>query len=256
MSSNPEQLSATSAGSAVPRHVAVVMDGNGRWAQARFLPRPAGHRSGVDAVRRIVEACGRRGVKVLTLFAFSSENWTRPEEEVSVLMDLMLRTLEKEASRLHENNVRVRMIGDRSRFSHRLQRQIAAAEELTADNTGLTLVIAVSYGGRWDLAEAARRIAEAVQDGRLEPEQVNETLVEGMLNTAEVPPVDLLIRTGGERRISNFLLWQLAYAELYFTPVLWPDFREAHLDEAFDWYAGRERRFGRTSEQLGRVSRA
>ncbi|MCC5856916.1 MAG: isoprenyl transferase [Ectothiorhodospiraceae bacterium] len=256
MSSNPEQLPAIAAGSGVPRHVAVVMDGNGRWAQARFLPRPAGHRAGVDAVRRIVEACGRRGVKVLTLFAFSSENWTRPEEEVSVLMDLMLRTLEKEASRLHENNVRVRMIGDRSRFSHRLQRQIAAAEELTADNTGLTLVIAVSYGGRWDLAQAARRIAEAVQDGSLDPEQVNESLVEGMLNTADLPPTDLLIRTGGESRISNFLLWQLAYAELYFTPVLWPDFREAHLDEAFDWYAGRERRFGRTSEQLGRVSRA
>ncbi len=242
--------------SAVPRHVAVVMDGNGRWAQARFMPRPAGHRAGVDAVRRIVEACGHRGVEVLTLFAFSSENWTRPEEEVSVLMDLLLRTMEKEAGKLHENNVRIRTIGDRSRFSDRLLRQIASVEQLTADNDGLDLVIAISYGGRWDMAQAARRIAEAVREGTLAPEQVDEELVGGMLSTAELPDPDLLIRTGGESRISNFLLWQLAYAELYFSPVLWPDFRESHLDEALSWYAGRQRRFGRTGDQVERLNRA
>lgn len=256
MISNQEQVAGPAGERLVPRHVAVVMDGNGRWAQARFMPRPAGHRAGVEAVRRIVEACGRRGVEVLTLFAFSSENWTRPEEEVSVLMDLLLRTLEREAGKLHKNNVRIRMIGDRGRFSERLQRQIASVEQLTADNTGLTLVIAASYGGRWDMTQAARRIAEAIRDGVLRPEQVNEQLVDGMLSMGDLPDPDLLIRTGGESRISNFLLWQLAYAELYFSPVLWPDFRESHLDEALDWYAGRERRFGRTSDQLGRLNRA
>ncbi len=256
MNRKQAQAGATAGHNEIPRHVAVVMDGNGRWAQARFMPRPAGHRAGVEAVRRVVEACGQRGVEVLTLFAFSSENWTRPQDEVSVLMDLLLRTMEKEAGKLHENNVRIQIIGDRTRFNDRLQRQINSVEHLTVNNDGMRLVIAISYGGRWDLIQATRRIAEAVRNGELEPEQVEEALFGGFLSTDGLPDPDLLIRTGGERRVSNFLLWQLAYTELYFSPVLWPDFRESHLDEAFAWYAGRQRRFGRTGDQVERLNRA
>ncbi len=240
----------------VPRHIAIVMDGNGRWAKARMMPRQAGHRAGAESVRQVVETAGRMGVEVLTLFAFSSENWARPQDEVSVLMDLFLRTLEKESVRLHEHNVRIRMIGERSRLSRRLQEQMASAEALTADNTGLTLVIAASFGGRWDLTQAARRIAEDVRDGRLDPDAVDEPCMASYLSLDGLPDPDLLIRTGGEKRISNFLLWHLAYAELLFVDTLWPDFGGDELRAAVDAFASRERRFGMTTEQVGRVNRA
>ena len=239
-----------------PNHIAIVMDGNGRWANRRFMPRQAGHRAGIEAVRQVIEACGRRQVKVLTLFAFSSENWRRPEEEVSVLMDLFLKTLEREADRLHEHGVRIRLIGERERLGPRLCRQVDQVEALTRDNDGMTLVVAASYGGRWDLTRATRALAARIAAGELSPEQIREEDLGAELCLADLPPPDLLIRTGGEQRISNFLLWQLAYAELYFTPTLWPDFDATDLDDAIEWYLGRERRFGQTSEQLERASRA
>jgi len=233
----------------VPRHVAIIMDGNGRWARHRRLPRVAGHRRGGEAVRTIVRACARRGVQFLTLFAFSSENWRRPEEEVSILMDLFLRALEQEVAKLHENDIRFKVVGDVSRFDRRIRELIVEGEALTAKNAGLTLTIAANYGGRWDIAQAARRYfaahPEALHAGHFAPEAI-----EPYLAMAYAPEPDLFIRTGGEQRVSNFLLWQLAYTELYFTPMLWPDFDAAALDAAIEWYAQRERRFGRTSEQL------
>jgi len=241
---------------ALPRHVAIVMDGNGRWARKRLLPRTAGHRAGVESVRRVIEACGRGGIPVLTLFAFSSENWRRPRDEVSLLLDLFLRTLEKEAGRLHEHQVRVRLMGERERLGSRLRAQIERVESMTADNTGLTLVLAASYGGRWDITQAMRQIAERVAAGVLRPDDITEECVQAALMLGDLPPADLLIRTGGEQRISNFLLWQLAYAELYFTPTLWPDFGVDDFEAAMAWFAARERRFGQTSEQVLRVSRA
>lgn len=234
----------------LPQHVAIVMDGNGRWAQARSLPRHAGHKAGVASVRAVTEACGKLGIKALTLFAFSSENWERPQAEVSVLMELFLRALQRETSRLARNNVRLRLIGDRTRFPPRLQEEIAAAEEKTANGTGLQLTIAASYGGRWDLTQAAAAAARAALAGELRPEQITPERLEGYLSTAGLPEPDLLIRTGGERRISNFLLWQFAYTELYFTDVLWPDFRAPELAQAFADFARRQRRFGRTPEQM------
>lgn len=240
----------------IPRHVAVVMDGNGRWARKRFLPRTAGHRAGVEAARAMIERCGRRGVEVLTLFAFSSENWRRPREEVSVLLDLFLRTLEKEADRLHEHALRVRVIGERHRLGDRLADQVERVETLTRENTGMTLVLATSYGGRWDITQAARSLAHRVARGELDPDAISEEHIGGLLQLGDLPAPDLLIRTGGEQRISNFMLWQLAYAEMYFTDTLWPDFRMDDLDAAIAWFQGRERRFGRTSEQLTRAGRA
>ncbi len=240
----------------VPRHIAIVMDGNGRWARARFMPRHAGHRAGVSSVRKVVETAGELGVEVLTLFAFSSENWDRPAEEVSVLMDLLLRTLQKESARLHEHNVRIRLIGERSRLSLRLRQEIAAAEELTASNTGLTLVIAASFGGRWDLLQAARQVAEDVQSGLLSADELDEQRFSGYLSLGGLPDPDLLIRTGGEQRVSNFLLWHLAYAELHFVNTLWPDFGAEELKAAVENFGGRKRRFGRTEEQAERLSRA
>lgn len=240
----------------LPRHVAIVMDGNGRWAQARSQPRHAGHKAGVAAVRTVTERCARLGIEALTLFAFSSENWQRPRAEVSVLMELFLRTLEREVDRLARHNVRLRLIGDREQFSPRLQEQIQRGEERTASNTGLQLVIAASYGGRWDIAQAAARIAAEAAAGNLEPADVTPERLDGFISTAGLPEPDLFIRTGGERRISNFLLWQFAYTELYFTDVLWPDFREPELAAAFADFARRQRRFGLTSEQAGRMSRA
>jgi len=242
--------------STVPRHVAIVMDGNGRWAQARGLSRAAGHKAGVASVRAIVEACSRAGVKTVTLFAFSSENWQRPSTEVSLLMELFLRTLQRELDRLHRNNIRLRLIGERHRFSSRLQALIAEAERRTAENVGLDLVIAASYGGRWDVTQAAQRLAAEVRDGKLRPEDITPECFDSYLSTAGLAEPDLFIRTGGERRISNFLLWQLAYTELYFTDVLWPDFREPHLVEAFRDFAQRQRRFGRTPEQVEQLDRA
>lgn len=238
----------------IPRHVAIVMDGNGRWARMRFLPRPAGHREGAKAVRRIVRACIERHIEALTLFAFSSENWRRPPGEVNFLMELFLNTLRNEVQRLRENNVRLRFIGDRSVFSEILQSQINQAEAQTAVNTGLTLTIAANYGGRWDIVQATRRLARAVREGRLIPEDITSEHIHDRLCLHDLPEPDLFIRTGGEQRISNFLLWQMAYTEFYFTDRLWPDYGVEDLDQACLSFAKRQRRFGRTGEQVEQQS--
>ncbi len=234
----------------LPRHIAIIMDGNGRWARARLLPRYVGHREGVKSVRRAVEACIERHIEVLTLFAFSSENWRRPSEEVGLIMDLFVQTLKKEVTSLNRNGVRVRFIGDRNAFSEKLRYLIAEAERETRGNSRLQLVIAANYGGQWDISQAVRTIASRVQAGELSPEDISPDVIAAEVALPELPPPDLFIRTGGERRISNFLLWQLAYTELYFTDVLWPAFNEKELDAALLWYANRQRRFGRTGEQV------
>lgn len=232
-----------------PSHIAIVMDGNGRWAERRKRPRTFGHQAGQKALRRVVEHCGRINVPNLTVFAFSSENWRRPRGEVSRLMELFMRALDKETRELHENGVRLRFIGDIDRFSPELQERVRAATALTSGNSRMTLNVAVNYGGRWDIADTARRIAEDVAAGRLEPGQVDERLFGERVALGDSPEPDLFIRTGGEMRISNFLLWQCAYTEFYFTPTLWPDFDGAALDEAIAAYRVRERRFGRTGDQ-------
>jgi len=234
--------------SAIPRHVAIIMDGNGRWASKRLMPRVAGHSEGLGAVRKIVEECRRLGVEYLTVFAFSSENWRRPPEEVGFLMKLFLKSLKGEVSRLAENDIALRLIGDLSRFDPAIQEMVQFSEAKTADCKGLTFTIAANYGGRWDILQAMQKCLASNPD--LKPEQINEELLQANLSMAYAPEPDLFIRTGGEQRVSNFLLWQLAYTELYFTDVLWPDFDETHLRRAFDWFAQRERRFGRTSAQL------
>lgn len=239
-----------------PRHVAIIMDGNGRWAGQRSARRTEGHKAGVRATREIIEACGRRGIDALTLFAFSSENWRRPESEVSVLLELFLRTLRSEVAKLGENNVRLRFIGERSGFNSALQDAMARAERDTAGNDGLDLVIAANYGGRWDITQAARQLAHEVAAGGLDPAAIDSDLLAERLSLADLPEPDLFIRTGGERRISNYLLWQLAYTELWFTDRLWPDFDSAALDEALAYYRGRQRRFGRTSEQVHQLHHA
>jgi undecaprenyl diphosphate synthase len=240
----------------VPRHIAIIMDGNGRWAKNRNLPRPMGHREGVKAVRRVVEACRQRGIEALTLFAFSSENWRRPKTEVNLLMDLFLRTIKKEVEALHRNGVRMQFIGDRSAFEPKLRALMDAAEQQTAENQKLTLVIAVNYGGRWDIADAARRLAAKAVAGEISVEDIDSDSLSKMLSMAELPEPDLFIRTGGEQRISNFLLWQLAYTELYFTDLLWPDFDAVALDAALQSFAGRQRRFGQTGDQVEQSRRA
>jgi undecaprenyl diphosphate synthase len=229
----------------VPRHVAIIMDGNGRWAKKRFLPRVGGHRKGVESVREVVKNCAERGVEYLTLFAFSSENWRRPAEEVTFLMQLFLRSLEQEVGKLHDNGIRFKVVGDLTPFDPRIIEHIRRGETLTAANTRLTLTIAANYGGRWDILQAAERC-------RLEDPAapVTEERLARYLSMSYAPEPDLFIRTGGEQRVSNFLLWQLAYTELFFTEALWPDFGAATLEEAFASYRRRERRFGRTSEQL------
>ena len=234
----------------VPRHLAIIMDGNGRWATERFLPRTAGHARGLQAVRRVVEICGRRGVRYLTLFAFSSENWRRPAEEVSLLMRLFVQTLEKEVDKLNEQGVRLRVVGDIAGFEPRLQELIRAAEARTAHNDALHLTIAANYGGRWDILQALQRML--LDQPRLaeKPQSIDEAQLTSYLSMAFAPEPDLFIRTGGEQRISNFLIWQLAYTELYFTERYWPDFTARDIDAAFEWYRTRERRFGRTSAQL------
>ena len=237
-------------GAAVPRHVAVIMDGNGRWARGRGLPRIAGHHKGQERVRELTRAAGEAGVGYLTLFAFSSENWQRPEEEVRMLLELFVAALDREIAELHRNNVRFQVIGDVARFGPEITRRIASAETLTRENSALTLTIAANYGGRWDIARACRHLAEAVRAGELEAGAITPETVDAYLTTCTLPDPDLFIRTGGEQRISNFLLWQLAYTELYFTPVLWPDFDSAQFAHALADYAGRERRFGRTGEQI------
>jgi len=235
---------------ALPQHIAVIMDGNGRWAKERGKPRVFGHKNGVSSVRRTISTSARLGIKAITLFAFSSENWRRPEEEVGVLMELFMSVLNTEVKKLHKNQLRLRVIGDKSRFSERLQSKIAKAEELTKDNSGMLVNIAANYGGQWDITQATRTIAEKVSRGELVPSDINEETVRTHLTMADIPPVDLLIRTGGECRISNFMLWQLAYAELYFTPTYWPEFDEESLVEAVTWFVNRERRFGCTGEQI------
>ena len=226
------------------------MDGNNRWARKRLMPGVAGHRAGVDAVRAMIEVCAEEGVEVLTLFAFSSENWSRPADEVGALMDLFLRALRREVRKLGENDICLRIIGDRSRFAPDLQQAMAAAEALTADCSRMTLVVAANYGGKWDVAQAARALASEAVAGHLNPGDISEADVESRLSTAEWPLPDLCIRTGGERRISNFLLWQMAYAELYFSDLYWPDFKHEALREALADFARRQRRFGKTSEQV------
>ena len=234
----------------LPRHVAIIMDGNGRWAKQRLLPRVAGHRAGVEAVKSVVRSCAEHSIQALTLFAFSSENWRRPEEEVGVLMKLFMSALDNQVRKLHENNIQLRIIGDRTAFSDALQQRIAQAEQLTGNNDGLRLVVAANYGGRWDLTQAARKLAARVAAGTLDPKHIDERAMAQALSLSDLPEPDLFIRTGGEQRVSNFLLWQLAYTELYFTDVLWPDFDAAEFEAAIHSYVGRQRRFGRTSEQV------
>ena len=236
--------------SQVPHHIAIVMDGNGRWAKARHRPRSFGHNAGRKAVREVVEACLREGVQVLTLFAFSSENWQRPQDEVGALMGLFLRALDKEVEELHGHGVRLRFIGDLAAFDEPLRQRMLSSTQRTAGNQALHVNVAVSYGGRWDIVQASRQAAAAVARGELRADEIDEARLGRWMSLAELPPLDLFIRTGGERRISNFLLWQAAYAELYFTDTLWPDFDQACLREALDDYARRERRYGRTSEQV------
>ena len=238
-----------SGAAAVPRHVAVIMDGNGRWAAERTLPRAAGHRAGVRAVRTTIEECVRQGVSTLTLFAFSSENWQRPAGEVSLLMQLFLESLDREVAELDSNGVRIRFIGDRARLAPALVARMAAAEERTAANVRLDLAVAVAYGGRWDIAQAARRLAGEVESGRRRAEDIDEAALGANLATAGREPPDLFIRTGGERRISNFLLWDLAYTELWFTDTLWPDFDAACFGTAIADFGGRQRRYGRVTGQ-------
>ncbi|HLB58404.1 MAG TPA: isoprenyl transferase [Gammaproteobacteria bacterium] len=237
----------------LPRHVAIIMDGNGRWAKQRHLPRMLGHKAGVESVRQIVKSCAEKKIDVLTLFAFSSENWRRPLEEVSYLMSLFVAVLEREVKKLHAQNIQLRIIGDRAQFNEKLRELMTAAEALTANNTGLKLVIAANYGGQWDITMAACRIAEEIENGSIARSDITPQLIQKKLSFADFPDPDLLIRTSGERRISNFMLWQLAYTELYFTDVLWPDFNAAELDKAFTFFRNCERRFGYISEQL-RVS--
>jgi undecaprenyl diphosphate synthase len=233
----------------LPRHVAVIMDGNGRWAAARGQSRAAGHKAGLVPVRLCVEECTRRGISALTLFAFSSENWSRPAAEVASLMGLFVEALDRELEELDKKGVRIRFIGARKSLAVRLQARIAAAEARTAANSALALQIAISYGGRWDLTQAAQELARECVSGALRPEEISEARLGAVLQLAGLPEADLLIRTGGEQRLSNFLLWDLAYAELYFTPCLWPDFQAADFERALEFFAGRERRFGQTPAQ-------
>ena len=246
---NSEALAEQAENKNTPQHVAIIMDGNGRWAQLQGKGRVSGHRAGVESVRSVVASARKSNVKALTLFAFSSENWQRPEKEVSVLMDLFMYVLTKEVKRLHKHNIRFQVIGDLSRFSDKLQRNIAKSEQLTSENTGLVLSVAANYGGRWDIAQAAKKLASDVQQGTMTLDDINEQTLNAQTCLADLPALDLLIRTGGDYRISNFLLWQAAYAELYFTDILWPDFNEAQFEQAINCFDQRERRFGKTGEQ-------
>jgi undecaprenyl diphosphate synthase len=236
--------------SAVPKHVAIIMDGNGRWATKRLLPRVAGHAKGVEAVRTVVEGCVQQGVKYLTLFAFSSENWRRPADEVSVLMRLFVTALEREVTKMHANSIRLQVVGDMSAFDQKLQTLIKASVDRTANNTGLTLSVCANYGGRWDVLQATQKMLLANPSYGQDPSKISEESLEPYLAMSFAPEPDLFIRTGGEKRISNFLLWQLAYTELYFTDTFWPDFDVNSLNEAFASYGNRERRFGQTSAQI------
>ncbi len=234
----------------IPKHVAIIMDGNGRWAQLRGKTRVVGHKNGVESVRAVVSTARKLGVKALTLFAFSSENWQRPAQEVSVLMDLFMFVLTREVKKLHKNDIRFQVIGDVSRFSDKLKKQINEAEKLTQDNQAMVLSIAANYGGRWDITHAAKKLAEKVQQGELSVDDIDEGIFDQQTSLSGLPDLDLLIRTGGDFRISNFLLWQAAYAEFYFTEELWPDFKEDAFKAAIACFDQRERRFGQTGEQV------
>ena len=234
----------------IPKHIAIILDGNGRWAKQRHQPRFMGHRAGVKSVEKIVKYCVEKQILVLSLFAFSSENWRRPGKEVSLLMELFALVLKQQVKHLDKNNVRLKIIGDISKFSPSLQNQITDAQNTTKKNTGLTLNIAANYGGQWDITRSVQELANKVQAGTLIPEQITADLIKAGLTTAELPDPDLFIRTGGEQRVSNFMLWQMAYTEFYFTNTLWPDFDEYSLDLAIESFTHRERRFGKTSEQL------
>lgn len=240
----------------LPTHIAVIMDGNGRWAKQRGLPRIAGHKKGVATARELIIACGKKGIKNLTLFAFSSENWRRPQREVNLLMDLFANAIDDEVNQLHEKNIRFKVIGDIDRFNKKLKARIKKAEELTQNNTALTLNIAANYGGRWDIADACKELIEDIISERLKVTDINTESLSTKLSLADIPDPDLFIRTGGEHRISNFLLWQLAYTELYFTPVLWPDFDLNELEIALSSFSKRQRRFGQTAEQVESANHA
>jgi undecaprenyl diphosphate synthase len=228
----------------IPEHIAIIMDGNGRWAKKRFLPRLMGHRSGVDAAREVVKNCVKKNIKVLTLFAFSSENWQRPSQEVNYLMQLFLTSLEQEVKTLHENNIQIRFIGDRERFTGTLRNKISEVENLTRTNSKMILMIAIDYGGQWDICQSMKQLGQDIETGRIKSADITPEKIAEKLSFADLPNPDLFIRTSGEIRISNFMLWQLAYAELYFTDVLWPDFDETELDKALTHFAQRERRYG------------
>lgn len=238
-----------------PGHVVIIMDGNGRWAKRRGLPRIAGHKAGIDSLRKIVQQCVRREIPALTVYAFSSENWKRPENEVNLLLKLFISSLEKEIRNLHDNNVKLRFIGDCSAFPESLQNSISSAHELTRNNTGLKFNVAINYGGRWDITEAVRKIAIDIYAGKMSIDDISEETLDSRICLSELPSPDLFIRTGGEMRVSNFLLWQIAYTELYFCDSLWPDFDETEFEKALRWYAGRERRFGSISEQVNHAGR-
>jgi undecaprenyl diphosphate synthase len=238
-----------------PRHVAIIMDGNNRWAKKRFMPGVAGHKAGVDAVRAVIEVCAEAQVEVLTLFAFSSENWQRPADEVGALMELFLMALRREVKKLAVNGIRLRILGDRTRFQPELQKAMVEAEALTAEGTGMLLQVAANYGGQWDITQAAQRLAREVAAGHLSADEITPDLLQRCLSTGNLPPVDLCIRTGGEQRISNFLLWQVAYAELYFSELLWPDFKHDAMRAALADFSRRQRRFGKTSEQVAAEQR-
>lgn len=240
----------STSGANLPKHVAIIMDGNGRWAQAQGKNRVFGHKNGVESVRAVVSTARKQGVKALTLFAFSSENWQRPEAEVSVLMDLFMFVLTREVKKLHKNNIRFQVIGDVTRFSPKLISKIRDAELLTENNDAMTLSVAANYGGRWDIANAAKILAQQVKNNELSIDEITEQALHQHTSLANLPELDLLIRTGGDYRISNFLLWQAAYAEFYFTDILWPDFREAEFEVALASFGNRERRFGQTGEQV------
>ncbi len=250
MSENSQADDSSAIDRILPRHIAVVMDGNGRWANKRHLPRAAGHKAGVNATRKIVENCAKNAIEVLTIFAFSSENWNRPKSEVSSLMSLFVSTLTSEVKKLHKKNVCVQFIGDCSRFSESLQKSIAESEQLTRDNTGLKLNIAANYGGRWDVVNACRQLLQDYDKKLITANDITEDLFNSYTALSQQPAPDLFIRTGGEQRISNFLIWQLAYSELHFVDTLWPDFADEDFAEALQWYAGRQRRFGKTGEQI------
>jgi undecaprenyl diphosphate synthase len=240
----------------LPRHVAIIMDGNGRWAERRGKPRVAGHRAGVEIVREVVKTCGELGIEALTLFAFSSENWRRPEKEVGLLMELFLIALEREVKKLHRNKVQLRVIGDVSAFSNKIQQRIQEAELLTRENDGLVLNIAANYGGKWDITQAVQTLAQQAREGEIQPQDIRPEDIASKLSLHDLPEPDLFIRTGGEQRISNFLIWQLAYTELYFTPILWPDFARDEFIKALQSFSNRQRRFGRTGHQVEQLKNA